>query len=147
MIARIGLAGIIRANTRFAPTTDHGFGRADHIGQRTGAAYCTLAFGQGKPCPYECDDAVNTVRHDGERVQFNGLSQLCRSQPFFADSHALFVRLHLSINDIAEKAFALASAHCHEIRPRLRIIVPFQACRSAMVSIWVAFHLSITLGH
>ncbi len=53
------------------------------------------------------------------------------------DGDAVFVQSHFSINDLAEKAFPIPRAHRHEIRAGLGVIMPFQAYRSPVMSIWV----------
>jgi len=81
------------------------------------------------------NDSVHMIRHDRERVQFNGLSQLCRPQPFLTDSHAVFIQSNLSISNLAEKAFPFPRAHRDEIRAGLGVVVPFEAYRSPMMPI------------
>jgi hypothetical protein len=116
-----GCRGVRRGEKSFAPTT-FGFDGACRLG-----------------CIGDNDDAVYVIGHDNKGIQFNKREMVRNVLPTTPGDFASLVQPHFFIDNLAEKAFPIAGANRHEIRPWLGIIMSLQADGMAIVSAQVDF--------
>ena len=76
--------------------------------------------------PYDCNDAVNVVRHKDIITQFDMRKLPFRLVPPTVDHFTCLVQNHLIVDDLAEKTLPILRANRHEITSGLRIIVSLQ---------------------
>src|SRR5258708_3870281 len=86
------------------------------------------------------NDPMYMIWHDNKRAQFDEFEPLCQSFPFPSNNFACGVQLHLSVRHIPKQTFPSLCNDGDVIRTCLRIIVPWQTDRSAVMFGRVVFH-------
>jgi hypothetical protein len=95
--------------------------------------------------PYLIDDtgdAMNVVGHNNEfiGVQLDFSADLGGTVPFLLNNFAQTRQFHLIVANNAEQAFPPPGAQGNEIRPRLAVIIFWQAHGTAVVFLGIEFH-------